>query len=133
MRIVVDTNVLIAGLVADGLCRDIVKRRLPACEVVTSPFLLNELKEKLSEKFGVNPKTVPLLKLYEDQARVVAVVPLAEPVSRDPDDDLVLSAALEGKAEVILTGDKDLLILKEFRKIKILSPRQFVEWMDLRS
>jgi putative PIN family toxin of toxin-antitoxin system len=125
--------VLIAGLVADGLCRDIVKRRLPACEVVTSPFLLNELKEKLSEKFGVNPKTVPLLKLYEDQARVVAVVPLAEPVSRDPDDDLVLSAALEGKAEVILTGDKDLLILKEFRKIKILSPRQFVEWMDLRS
>jgi len=133
VRIVVDTNVLIAGLVADGLCRDIVKRRLPACEVVTSPFLLNELKEKLSEKFGVNPKTVPLLKLYEDQARVVAVVPLAEPVSRDPDDDLVLSAALEGKAEVILTGDKDLLILKEFRKIKILSPRQFVEWMDLRS
>ena len=42
MRIVVDTNVLIAGLVAEGLCRDIVKRRLPACEVVTSRVLLNE-------------------------------------------------------------------------------------------
>jgi putative PIN family toxin of toxin-antitoxin system len=133
VRIVVDTNVLIAGLVADGLCRDIVKRRLPACEVVTSRFLLDELKEKLSEKFGADPKSLPLLELYEDQATVVEVVPLAQPVCRDPDDDLVLATALESKAEVVLTGDKDLLVLQEFQLIKVLSPRQFVEWMDLRS
>jgi len=132
VRIVVDANVLIAGLVAEGLCRDIVKRRLPACEVVTSRALLNELEEKLLEKFGVDPKTLPLLDLYADHATVVDAVPLAKPVCRDPDDDLVLATALEGNAEIILTGDKDLLVLQEFRHIRILSPRQFVEWMDLR-
>ena len=133
MRIVVDTNVLIAGLVAEGLCRDIVKRRLPACELATSRALLNELEEKLVEKFGVDPKTLPLLELYAVHATIVDVVPLAKPVCRDPDDDLVLATALQGAGEIILTGDRDLLVLQEFEHIKILSPRQFVEWMDLRS
>jgi putative PIN family toxin of toxin-antitoxin system len=120
-------------LVAEGLCRDIVKRRLPACETVTSLVLLNELEEKLGGKFGVDPKTLPILKLYADHSTVVDVVPLAKPVCRDPDDDFVLATALAGNAEIILTGDKDLLVLREFQHIKILSPRQFVEWMDIRS
>jgi len=42
----------------------------------------------------------------------------------------VLATPLAAKAEIILTGDNDLLVLREFRGIKILSPRQFVEWMD---
>jgi predicted nucleic acid-binding protein len=45
----------------------------------------------------------------------------------------VLATALQGQAQAILTGDKDLLVLQEFRHSRILSPRQFVEWMDLSS
>ena len=101
MRVVVDTNVLVAGLVAEGVCRDIVKRRLPA-----------------------------LLQIYQDSATVLKPKSLRKPVCRDPDDDELLAIALAGKAEIILTGDKDLLTLKQFQGIKILSPRQFVEWMD---
>lgn len=130
MRLVVDTNVLIAGLVAEGLCRDIVKRRLPACELFTSRALLDELTEKLREKFGLNSKNVPLLQIYEDEATVVNPKPLDKPVCRDMDDDEVLATAVAAQAEIILTGDDDLLVLKEFQGIKILSPRQFVEWMD---
>jgi predicted nucleic acid-binding protein len=62
--VVCDTNVLIAGLVADGLCRDIVKRRLPACELFTSRALLNELAEKLREKFGLDSKELPLPNVF---------------------------------------------------------------------
>ena len=121
MRVVVDTNVLIAGLVAEGVCRDIVKRRLPACELLTSRVLLDELAENMREKFGLDPKDLPLLQIYQDAATIL---------KPNPDDDELLAIALAGKAEIILTGDKDLLTLKQFQGTRILSPRQFVEWMD---
>ena len=130
MKLVVDTNVLVAGLVAEGLCRDIVKRRLPACELFTSRALLDELAETLRDKFGLNPDELPLLVIYESTATVVKSKPLSKAVCRDQDDDEVLATALTAKVKIILTGDKDLLVLKEFLGIKILSPRQFVERMD---
>jgi len=130
VKLVVDTNVLIAGLAGEGVCRDIVKRRLLAFELFTSQTLLDELAGKLREKFHLNPDALPLLKIYADEATIVKPKPLSEPVCRDPDDDEVLATALTANAEMILTGDKDLLVLKEFQGVKILSPRQFIEWMD---
>lgn len=130
MKLVVDTNVLIAGLVAEGLCRDIVKRRLLACDLSTSRALLNELAEKLHEKFGLHPRDLPLLQMYDGEVTVVKTKPLPRPVCRDADDDEVLATALAAQVEVILTGDNDLLTLKEFQGVRILSPRQFVEWLD---
>jgi putative PIN family toxin of toxin-antitoxin system len=130
VKVVVDTNIFIAGLVAEGLCRDIVKRRLPACELFTSRALLNELADTLREKFGINPKELPLLQLYEDEATVVKPKPFSKPVCRDADDDEVLGTAVAAQAGIILTGDKDLLVLKKFQGIRILSPREFAEWLD---
>jgi putative PIN family toxin of toxin-antitoxin system len=130
VKLVVDTNVLVAGLATEGLCRDILKRRLPACELFTSRALLAELAETLRDKFGLDPDGLPLLRIYEDEATVLKPLRLSKPICRDADDDEVLATALAARAEIILTGDKDLLMLKEFQGIKILSPRQFVEWMD---
>jgi uncharacterized protein len=132
VRVVVDTNVIVAGLVAEGLCRDIIKRRLPACELFTSRSLLHELADKMQSRFGLDRDDLPLLTAYEHMATVVKTKPLVKSVCRDKDDDEVLATALIAKAEIILTGDKDLLTLKEFQGIKILSPRQFVELMDRR-
>ena len=130
MRVVVDTNVIVSGMVAEGVCRDIVKRYLPACDLITSPVLLDELAKTMREKFGLNPADLPLLKIYADTAIIVKSNPLPQPVCRDKDDDELLATALAGEAEAIVSGDKDLLILKEFQGIKILSPRRFIEWMD---
>jgi putative PIN family toxin of toxin-antitoxin system len=130
VRLVVDTNVLIAGLVADGLCRDIVKRRLPACELFTSRALLDELAEILREKFDTRSQDLPLLQVYEAEATIVRPKPLPKPICRDTDDDEVLAAAVVARAEIILTGDDDLLALEEFQGVRILSPRKFVQWMD---
>ena len=128
MRLVCDTNVLIAGLVADGLCRDIVKRRLPRHELFTSKVLLAELNEKLRDKFGVDPGSVPFIKTYRDRATIIRPAALPASVCRDREDDEVLAAA--AKAEAIVTGDKDLLTLKTYGGIPILSPRQLVELLD---
>lgn len=130
MRVVVDTNVIIAGLVSEGVCRDIVKRRLTRLELFTSQVLLDELTEKMRVKFGLARKDLPLLQVYEEAATVLKPKPLDDPICRDSDDDELLATALAGQAEIILTGDKDLLVLKKFQGIKIISPRQFVELLD---
>ena len=130
MRVVCDTNVLVAGMVADGLCRDLIKRRLLSVEIVTSPALLDELARTLRRKFGTDPAEVPFLKVYRERATLVRPKALPRPVCRDRDDDKVLATAVAGKADVILTGDDDLLVLGEYNGISILSPRQFVELMD---
>jgi len=57
---------------------------------------------------------------------VVSVSKLENQVCRDPDDDNILAAAVSGKCDCIITGDKDLLVLKEYEGIDIFSPRDFL-------
>ncbi|MEO7300096.1 MAG: putative toxin-antitoxin system toxin component, PIN family [Verrucomicrobiota bacterium] len=130
MKVVVDTNVIVAGLVSEGVCRDIVKRRLPRCELFISQALLHELENKMRDKFGFDPKDLPLLQTYKEAATMLKPKPLIKSICRDKDDDEILAVAFAGEVEIILTGDKDLLVLKESQGIKILSPRQFVELLD---
>lgn len=132
MRLVCDTNVLVAALVADGLCRDIVKRRLLLVDLFTSPALLAELDATLRVKFRADPGDLPLLAAYRERARIVRPARLARAVCRDSDDDVVLATAKAAGAHCILTGDQDLLVLGRFEDVAILSPRAFVEIMDRR-
>ena len=67
-----------------------------------------------------------------DVAEIVTPASLGERVCRDKDDDGVLATALAGRAAVIVSGDDDLLVLKKFRGIRILSPRQLLELLDRR-
>lgn len=132
MRVVLDTNVLVASIVADGLCRDLVRVRVHSHTIITSKPLLDELRRTLRVKFKADPDKLPLLSALHEQAEIVAPALLGERVCRDKDDDVVLATALAGKAEIIVTGDDDLLVLKGFRGIRILSPRQFLESIDRR-
>ncbi len=87
---------------------------------------MGEVKEKLVEKFKYSAETAEeAVALFRSRMEVVTPVVLASPVSRDPDDDNILATAVAGNCECIITGDKDLLVLKQFEGIKILSPREF--------
>ena len=130
MRVVLDTNVFIAALVADGLCRDLVRVRVLPHTLITSEPLLQELRTISRAKFAVDPVELPLLAQLNEEAEIVTPAELRGGVCRDEDDDVVLATALAGKAEVIVTGDEDLLVLKKFRGIEILSPRKFLERLD---
>jgi uncharacterized protein len=130
VRVVLETNVFIAAVVADGLCRDLVRLRVLPRTLITSEPLLHELRTVLRAKFAVDPVELPLLAQLNEEAEIVTPAELRGRVCRDEDDDVVLATALAGKADVIVTGDEDLLVLKKFRGIEILSPRQFLELLD---
>jgi putative PIN family toxin of toxin-antitoxin system len=126
VRVVFDTNVLVAGIVAEGLCREILEIHVPEHDVILSQVLWDELVATLRRKFGLTPDELPILGLYRQHAAWCEPAKLAKSVSRDPDDDWVLATAVAGDAEAIVSGDADLLTLGSYSGIRMLSPRQFI-------
>ncbi|MGD9902103.1 MAG: putative toxin-antitoxin system toxin component, PIN family [Vicinamibacterales bacterium] len=126
MTVVLDTNVIVAALVAKGLCHEVVVRALGSGSVVTSPALLEELEQILRAKFTIGPATTAFLEQLRLRVQLVTPAPLAAPVSRDADDDVVLATAVAANATVIVTGDLDLLVLRRYSGIDILTPRDFL-------
>jgi putative PIN family toxin of toxin-antitoxin system len=126
VKLVLDTNVLLAAILAPGLCRELVRKRCRAHVLCASPVLVAELADKLRRKFGADPADVPLYVAYRQRVQLVEAPPLAVRVCRDADDDMVLATALAAQADIIVTGDDDLLVLESFQGIRILAPRQFM-------
>ncbi|HUO58197.1 MAG TPA: putative toxin-antitoxin system toxin component, PIN family [bacterium] len=126
MRLVLDTNVLIAAYISRGLCSEVLEACLKRHEIILSSHLETELREKLTRKFRQPKEEVEeylgVLSLHADWVQPPV---LSRLVSRDPKDDAVLATALQGKAAYLVTGDKDLLALKRFGRIQIVSPRIF--------
>lgn len=126
MRIVLDTNVLIAAFVARGVCHELIEYCEREHTLVSSAFILDEFEEKLRGKFRIPPDAAHAARaLNTKYMDVVTPVPLSQPVCRDPDDDWVLATAQSGACQCIITGDKDLLALEESAGIVILSPADF--------
>ncbi len=102
-----------------------------AFELVLSPQIVGEVQRALTQarirKYLREPKEahlwladiVAIADIVEDTGRVVGVC-------RDPADDMVLAAAVEGRADAIVTGDRDLLALEEYEGIAIVAPRAFL-------
>jgi uncharacterized protein len=126
VRVVFDTNVIVAGIVAEGLCREILEIQAPEHTTILSQVLWDELVSTLRRKFRLTPDDLPILALYRQHAEWCEPARLVDAVSRDPDDDWVLATALAGDADAIVTGDADLLTLEKYLGIAILSPRQFL-------
>ena len=126
MTVVLDTNVIVAALVAKGLCHEVVVRALGSGAVFTSPPLLDELEQTLRAKFTLGLASTAFLDQLRLRVRLVAPAPLATPVCRDADDDMVLATAVAADATVIVTGDLDLLVLGRYQGIDILTPRDFL-------
>ncbi len=94
-----------------------------------SEFILNEVREKLVGKFKYTSEVAnEAIRLLRSRMELVIPAPLDKPVCRDADDDNILATAMAGDCECIITGDKDLLVLKHFQGIDILSPSDFQEY-----
>lgn len=126
MRLLPDTNVLIAVFISRGACNELLEHCVRHHTLLSSAFLLDELEEKLTGKLGFsNHDAREVLGLLRGCVELVNPEPLAKPACRDPDDDHVLAAAQSGKRDCIVTGDKDLLVLRRFRGMPILTPSEF--------
>lgn len=136
LRVVLDTNVLVSGLIMLGKPREllsIVARR--EANLVLSKEILNEfMKVVKRRKFTEYVAEEQIERFVENIERIAEFI---EPESHlkvvdDPKDDIVINTAIDGKADLIISGDHHLLSLKEFRGIKIVSVEEAVRKLKKR-
>jgi len=126
MKIVLDANVIIAGFATRGLCESIMEFCLSEHEIVLGDDLFDEILRNLRLRIKIPEIIVDSIgDLLRERANFSIPVPLPADVCRDPDDIKILGLAVASNADYIVTGDKDLLVLKSFQNIPILSPRSF--------
>jgi uncharacterized protein len=136
MRAVLDTNVLLAGLLWRGPPHALLEQvRNGSVTFISSPVLLAELAQVLARpKFDAilsrsDTSRDRMLTEIRMLAELIDPPPLAQPVCRDPDDDAVLALAAAAQADWIISGDDDLLSLASFEGIAILNPAQALRRM----
>ncbi|MCI0526560.1 MAG: putative toxin-antitoxin system toxin component, PIN family [Nitrospira sp.] len=134
VRAVVDTNVLVSGLINQaGFPGQILTAfRAGRFELITSIEINEEVLEVLNqprirEKYHIGDRIFDIGAILYTQATLVEPKQRVK-VSRDPKDNKFLEAALQGKVTYLVTGDKrDLLVLQEYKGIRIVTPAQFIQ------
>ena len=131
MRMVLDTNVLVSAFLWQGTPGRLIEFAAEKeIELFTSRTLLDELAATLAKKKLAKPVLATRLtadQMLQNYRRLVTRVTarqLDQPISRDADDDAVLACALAAGANLIVSGDDDLLVLKHFQGIPIATPAQ---------
>jgi uncharacterized protein len=132
MRVFFDTNVLVSAFTARGLCADLFKGTIVSCTLVISDPLLAEMRRILADKFKARRDDVDeAISTIEEDGENAPDGAILDIRIKDRDDILILSSAFHGRADYFITGDKEVLALKEVDGMRILSPRQF--WDVLRN
>ena len=136
MRIVLDTNTVLSGLLWGGMPYLLLDLGMAGnIDLFTSRALLNELSNALrKDKFtaliasrGTTP--IDLMQDYRETAESVIPIPIERTV-RDPDDDVVIGTALAAQADMIVSGDKDLLVLHPHQGILIFNARAALQHVE---
>lgn len=135
IRAVLDTNVIVSG---------VIKKNGPPARIlaalfhkqfisITSSALLNEAARvlaypKIARTYRISPEQADaILSTLTIQSHWIQTPTLHIKASRDASDDVFLAHALHGNASFLVTGDNDLLQLKEFREVRIVSPELFLQ------
>ncbi|ODS32834.1 MAG: hypothetical protein SCARUB_02040 [Candidatus Scalindua rubra] len=128
MKVFLDTNVLASAIATRGICTDVLREVLTSHELIISAHLLKELRQVLQRKFRVPASlTVEFLNLLQQDTIVAKPVNLPDVNIKDEDDLLILASALKANADLLVTGDKELLALGKVGNLEIVSPRSFWE------
>ena len=133
IRVVLDTNVFVSAIVSDGKSRELLKKGIARQYIlVTSHSILKELvsvlrrpKFKISED-EVNRTIIALIRT----ADLVSVRTKIEAVEADPKDDMVIETAIDGDAQMIVSGDSHLIALKTFEEVKIVTVEEMLTFLS---
>jgi putative PIN family toxin of toxin-antitoxin system len=132
LRAVLDTNVIVSAMISDGKPRELLKKGIAnQYSIVISDLLLQELTTVLKRpKFKTSDEEINRIILALIQtADVIIVKTEIKAVKADPNDDMVLETAIDGYADVVVTGDSHLLTLKAFREIKIITIEEMLTYI----
>ena len=126
MKVLLDANVVVAAFAAHGLCEAIFEVCLDAHDLIISEELIVEIDKNLRKKIKLPSSTVSsIIGLLRENSLPYAPDPVETGACRDPKDLHILGLAEAAGASCIVTGDKDLLVLKKFKRCRIVTPRQF--------
>ena len=138
MRVTADTNTVISGSLWHGNPRRILDAAHDGLiELFTCQQLLEELEDVLSrgkftQRLALANRTVKdVVKNYSFVATMVEVADIEPVIIRDPDDDVVIACAIESQSDAIVSGDYDLLELKEYRSVRILTATELLTELKL--
>jgi len=121
-----DTNVLVSAFATRGLCADVVRLVLAEHTLVTAEVVLREVAQVLRSRFRLPRARVDDIVAFLHEHEVVPKPDApSESAIRDEDDRWVLASAIAGSAEVLVTGDRDLIDLATQAPLKIVNPRGF--------
>jgi predicted nucleic acid-binding protein len=125
-----DTNVLVNAVATRGLCADVLRAVLAEHELAICPQIISELQRVLKDKFALpRPLVNDFIRLVREEAILCEPGDLPAIELKDKDDLGILSAAVGGGVNVIVTGDKEIQMVGTVAGLKIMSPRQF--WQEL--
>lgn len=128
MRVILDANVAIAAAAARGLCEAVVELCLEHHQVILCDEILNDIEEKLRRKLKVAPPVIAeFVRVLRHNAQILKPEIVESTACRDPDDNVILGLVAPGRADVIVTGDDDLLTIRRFKGAPIMTPREFWE------
>ena len=132
MKVFLDTNVLVSAMATRGLCADVLREVFASHQLVISVPLFNELKRVLRQKLQIPSELIDdSIEILQRDAHFATPSTLSDVKIRDKDDLMILSSALNGNADLLVTGDKELLNLGKIKNMEIVSPREF--WKRLRA
>lgn len=130
MKVFLDTNVLASSIATRGLCSELLEIVIHDHELLTCRPMLRELERVLTEKLRLpEPVVAGFLGLLKAEATVVESRKNPSIPIKDADDIRILACAIGGKANVFVTGDKELLDLRKFEDLAVVSPREL--WNQL--
>lgn len=131
MRVFLDTNVLVSAIATRGICADLLLSVVAEHDLIVGEVVLAELRRVLATKFRLPVERIDeveaFLRTYEVVARPQDMDPV---VVRDPADRWVLANARTATADILVTGDADLLAVAATAGLRIVTPREF--WTELR-
>lgn len=139
LKVVLDTNVFVSSLLSKaGSPRMVIDAwRAGRYFLVTSPAIISEIKRvieapSIQKKYALSPDGIErlILLLEKDAIVVPGLSAVARAIPEDPTDEMFLSAALDAKADLIVSGDRHLLDLGEYKGIPIFTVRQFLELLE---
>ncbi len=125
MKVVLDTNVLVSAMIKAGKPRDLFNKLIKDKQLILSRAILEEFLDVIEDpkvvKYASEQNVTVFLDTLRNAARIVQVKSEFKAVKEDPDDDIIVRAAYDSKADYIVSGDGHLLALKEYKGIKILT------------
>ncbi len=128
MKVVLDTNVLMSALGTRGVCEALFELCLLRCELFISKPMIVELSKHLHDKFGLSRSQVrSIIAFVNKQLHRVEPTVVPAGVCRDTDDLMVLGTAKAAGAQYLVTGDRDLLVIKHYQGTTIIAPRPFYD------